>query len=589
MFNADHIACDILYRPDDLRYKENLRIYQGCATLACTRGDRLYAGWYAGGTLEPHMDNYNLLVYSDDGGETWSEPLIVIPSSRELNIHALDIQLFCDPDGALHLCWVQNNVRNAPATLPKSSAFQPLAVVDGTLFSDFQHSEWQIICADPDAAEPVFSAPQFMFHGFMRCKPLFMKNGTVWAGNYNQLENRICYSLSTDGMRTWQQITGPEKKKTVFDEAMVYEQMDGTLRMLIRSGTGYLTQCYSTDGGYTFGEVTLSDIVSADTRFFISRLPSGRLLLIVNDHPTVRCRMTVMLSEDDGKTWPYRSLIDERWATSYPDVCLRGEQICLLYDRERVGACEMLFSAFTEQDVLLGREIAHRVISKPTTLFDKPALVQQILQEKLIAIVRGVDREQLLPTLEALYAGGVRLAEITYSADGATPDEEIADQIRLACTYFAGRMIIGAGTVLTEKQVWLTKLAGGRFIISPNTDPDIIRATYRVGLVSIPGALTPTEVAAADAAGADFVKLFPAGSMGPDYFKDLSAPLSHVKLLAVGGVTADQFTAFAAAGAVGFGISSSLVRRDLIAAGDFEALTENARQYVAAAQETAIR
>ena len=91
MKNADKTACEVLYRPESDKYDEDIRMFQGCPTVAVTEGGRIYLGWYAGGTGEPHMENYNLLIYSDDSGSTWSKPIIVIPSSYENHIHALDI------------------------------------------------------------------------------------------------------------------------------------------------------------------------------------------------------------------------------------------------------------------------------------------------------------------------------------------------------------------------------------------------------------------------------------------------------------------------------------------------------------------
>jgi len=102
--------------------------------------------------------------------------------------------------------------------------------------------------------------------------------------------------------------------------------------------------------------------------------------------------------------------------------------------------------------------------------------------------------------------------------------------------YFTDRMYMGAGTVITQKQVELTKSAGGGFVISPDTYNSVINKTRELEMVSIPGALTPTEIQAAHRYGADFVKLFPIINLGVDYVKALKASLSHIKLLAVGGI-----------------------------------------------------
>ena len=193
--------------------------------------------------------------------------------------------------------------------------------------------------------------------------------------------------------------------------------------------------------------------------------------------------------------------------------------------------------------------------------------IEKILKEKVIVIVRGVAREDLLPFAEAVYRGGIRLLECTFDATGTVTDEQIADNIKMLVDHFGDKMLIGAGTVLTEKQVELVKSVGGKFIISPDTNPDIIRKTKEMGLVSIPGAFTPSEAAAAHRAGADFVK-------------DVKAPLSHIRFLAVGGVNADNMAEYHNAGALGFGIGSDIVNKKHIADGNFTAIEASARKYI---------
>ena len=209
-------------------------------------------------------------------------------------------------------------------------------------------------------------------------------------------------------------------------------------------------------------------------------------------------------------------------------------------------------------------------------------IIEKIKEGKIIVIVRGVARENLIPLAEAMYDGGIRLLECTYDASAKIADEEIAANIEMLAKHFEGRMLIGAGTVIREKHVELTKSAGGKFIISPDTNVEIIKKTKELGLVSIPGAITPTEVAFAYRQGADFVKLFPIDIYGGSkYIKTLRAPLSHIPMLAVGGVNPDNMAEFLAAGAVGLGIGSGVVDKKLIEAGEFDKITELAKRYTA--------
>ena len=219
------------------------------------------------------------------------------------------------------------------------------------------------------------------------------------------------------------------------------------------------------------------------------------------------------------------------------------------------------------------------------TDMNKPDLISRIEDAGLIAIVRGIKNEYLIDTAEAMYAGGVRALEITYSADGRVPDEVTADGIRALKSHFGDRMLIGAGTVLTVRQVELTAQAGGEFIISPDVNTDVIRKTVELGAVSIPGALTPTEAQTAHRAGADFVKLFPITSLGVAYVKAIRAPLSHIRLLAVGGVDEHNMKDYLAAGVKGFGIGSAIVNKKMIESGDFDGVTALARTYTDALEE----
>lgn len=213
----------------------------------------------------------------------------------------------------------------------------------------------------------------------------------------------------------------------------------------------------------------------------------------------------------------------------------------------------------------------------------KGKVIEEISRCKIIAILRGIPKDKLIPVAQALYDGGIRVLEITYSANGSVSDEETAENIRILSEHFADKLYIGAGTVLTPKQVKLTKTAGGLFIISPNTDNEVIEETGGCGLVSIPGALTPSEVTYAHKCGADFVKLFPVTSLGAEYVKAIRAPLNHIKLLAVGGINKDNMKDYLSAGVCGFGIGSYITDKKMIAEGDWGGIMELAKSYVDAA------
>jgi 2-dehydro-3-deoxyphosphogluconate aldolase/(4S)-4-hydroxy-2-oxoglutarate aldolase len=208
---------------------------------------------------------------------------------------------------------------------------------------------------------------------------------------------------------------------------------------------------------------------------------------------------------------------------------------------------------------------------------DKQQVIQSISKYKIIAIARNVPADAILKTADALYEGGIRLIEVTFNQQAAPTDT--AKAIKALSSTFEGKMLIGAGTVLSVEQVELAAEAGGKYIISPNVDQDVIRRTNELGLVSIPGAFTPSEVVSARNSGADFVKLFPAGELGIGYIKALRAPINHIPMLAVGGVDQHNLKDFLAAGIQGVGIGSNIVSNKLINAGNFAGLTELAKAY----------
>ncbi len=210
---------------------------------------------------------------------------------------------------------------------------------------------------------------------------------------------------------------------------------------------------------------------------------------------------------------------------------------------------------------------------------EKNELVEEILKHKTIAICRNVPDEHLLFIAEALCKGGIKFIEVTFDQSGNSPQGQTLKQIFSLKKQFEDRMHVGAGTVLNTDQVISAFDAGAEYIISPDTNENVIRKTVDMGMVSIPGALTPTEIQAAFACGADFIKLFPAGEMGIGYVKAILAPLNHVKLLAVGGIDENNLVDFLKAGVKGAGIGSNIIRKDLVAAKDYAGITRLAKLY----------
>jgi len=210
-------------------------------------------------------------------------------------------------------------------------------------------------------------------------------------------------------------------------------------------------------------------------------------------------------------------------------------------------------------------------------------VIDAVYGGKVIAIIRGFEPDVCVKLAEAYDAGGIRLVEVTFPQAKPEDQPKTAAAIRAMAECLAGRVFPGAGTVLTRAQLHMAHEAGARYIVTPSVNPDIIKEAKDLGLVTMPGALSPTEAVTAFEAGADFVKLFPAGTMGPKYMKDLRAPLAHIPFLAVGGITVDNIADFMKVGAVGAGVGGQLSNKDLIAAGAWDRITEIARELVARA------
>jgi 2-dehydro-3-deoxyphosphogluconate aldolase / (4S)-4-hydroxy-2-oxoglutarate aldolase len=202
---------------------------------------------------------------------------------------------------------------------------------------------------------------------------------------------------------------------------------------------------------------------------------------------------------------------------------------------------------------------------------------QKIKTARVIAIVRGNYVGAMRAMTEALLAGGVTSIEVTMNSAG------VLDSIRMLAQEYGDRILIGAGTVTEVEQVKLVAEAGAQFVVAPETFPDVIRASFDHGLEPLPGALTPTEVMQAYRAGARLVKLFPAMFGGPNYLKQLRAPLDMVEFVPTGGIDENNARSYFQAGAVAIGLGSSLVKNDFDGSpAAVEELTARARRIMSA-------
>lgn len=199
--------------------------------------------------------------------------------------------------------------------------------------------------------------------------------------------------------------------------------------------------------------------------------------------------------------------------------------------------------------------------------------LQRVLDCGIVAVVRSNDSSQLVEVCKALVAGGVDVAEITFTVPGAL---EVLAAVRKA---LGDRLLLGAGTVLDTETARAAILAGAEYLVSPTLNLDVIRLAKRYGKMIMPGVYTPTEALTAWEAGADILKVFPAEIVGPAFFKAMKGPLPQLRLMPTGGVDLNTAASFLEAGAVCLGIGSQLIEPKALAAGDFARITSLAAQY----------
>ena len=208
--------------------------------------------------------------------------------------------------------------------------------------------------------------------------------------------------------------------------------------------------------------------------------------------------------------------------------------------------------------------------------------IETLRRDRLMVLARGIPKEVLLKGVAAIADAGVTVFESTFDHRRDDCTAENAEKIAALVAEFGGRMSIGAGTVLSVEEVRAAHDAGATFIVSPDSDPEVIAETKRLGMASIPGAMTPTEIKRAYALGADIVKLFPADDLGYHYIQNLKGPMPHIPLMATGGVNPETIPEFLSRGIMAVGTGITIFRPDLVAAEDYDGIAALARAHIEA-------
>lgn len=203
-------------------------------------------------------------------------------------------------------------------------------------------------------------------------------------------------------------------------------------------------------------------------------------------------------------------------------------------------------------------------------------MIQALVDARIIAVVRLENYDQAVAVTEALLAGGISAIEFTLTGAGA------AEAITATREAVGDAAQIGVGSVLTPDAAETAIAAGAQFVVTPVVRPSVIAACRAHGVPALSGALTPTEILSAHEAGADMIKIFPARAVGPQYLRDVLAPLPGLRLVPTGGIDAGNARSYLDAGAVAVGIGGSLISAAAVANGDWSQITTMARACVAA-------
>lgn len=375
----------VIMNPPEADFGDQTRTWQGIPSISLSQGGRLFVAWYSGGPVEGSDLNYSLLAYSDDKGRTWSKPTLVIQGEPKVRVG--EPVPWVDPSNKLWLFWNEDN---------------PDKTKRGT---------WAIRCDHPDAPpnDWKWTEPQFIGSGILLAKPLVVRDGTwllpldVRYGS--ELATRIGKNMagvlvSRNQGESWEWVGGWSIPEDIhdFDEHCIVQLGDGSLLAVIRTKIGAY-QSSSTDAGKTWTTPTML-MPGVRSRIHLQNLPSGRLLLIFHDglgKPGKdrsgkeailysREKMTAFLSEDGGKTWFRKLLLDPRDKVSYPDAAIGPDGMIYGtwdYARYITGAKEVVVQSFTEEDLLQGREPAPPVVVNRATGYGNEIELKNAEEDKM--------------------------------------------------------------------------------------------------------------------------------------------------------------------------------------------------------------
>ena len=426
-----------------MKYQTSYRMWQGIPSIEITKNGRIFVTFYSGGIKE-EVGNFSMVVFSDNGTD-FSEPVIV---AYKENNRCYDPCLWIDPKGRLWFTWAE---------------------------SPEEYKVMGVICDEPDAQTLVWSEPFEIGGEVLMNKPTVLTTGewlfpsAVWSERMCDVvglkaspenDRRAFVYKSVDNGKSFEKLGGADIPKRSFDEHMILELNDGRLAMYIRTDYG-IGVSYSYDRGKNWTAGTNSGYGGPSSRFHIRRLKSGRILLVNHYNFKGRNNLTAMLSEDEGKTWKYKLLLDGRSSVSYPDAKEADDGfIYITYDRERgcfkkaisvayADAREILYAKITEDDIIAGEIInSGSRLAQVVSKLDKYALeyenpyreLDRYSESELVKYLLPKSNEEILSSLFDRYnvscvnmhkLDSNKLDSLISKLDSAKREDIVCDIVRL--------------------------------------------------------------------------------------------------------------------------------------------------------------
>ncbi len=317
------------------QYSEYHRAWQGVPSIARTRGGRLFLGYMSGGILEPDPRNCGIAQISDDDGKTWSDPVLVLESIPEKRLRHMETQFWIDPDGKLHLLWVESPYVEGLPIPAYAERFDmenesPYHLLEG------QNRQLEAVCDDPDADELVFGEVRVLFNGVMRNRPFVSETGRWFYPSYvASPRDHYEFYVSDDKGKTLNPVRCPGRHGVRnFDEPEFYQTKDGAVAVLLRQRDPVAERAVSHDDGKTWS-IPEPFYKGASERPCAINLRDGRVAMVTSVDPGKRTGLRLWLSEDGNDFRPALTL-DKRARVSYPELIEKPDgTLFAVWDRER--------------------------------------------------------------------------------------------------------------------------------------------------------------------------------------------------------------------------------------------------------------